>query len=650
MRADAQRSNQHSDQQNQNRPNSSDPMMEPGRQNEPPQWVRVGNFLLLTFVVFYAVQMISQSNSRELTFTEFKERVTSGQVSEVTIEGHQVRGTLKAAEGSGDASGEQAFRSHVPEVGETGILELLEQNGVAVTAEESGQDLLTRVLVNFLPWLILLAVFIYFWQRMARQMVSQQGGGLFSMGKSRAKRFREDQPSKTFKDIAGSDNAKKDLTEIVDYLKNPSYYQSLGAKLPRGVLMVGPPGTGKTLMARAVAGEADVPFFSISGSEFIEMFVGVGASRVRNMFEEARKEAPAIIFIDELDAIGRSRGAGVGGGHDEREQTLNQILSEMDGFSPHETVVVIAATNRPDVLDPALLRPGRFDRKVTLDRPHREARERILEIHTQAMPLGDDVDLAAVARRTVGFSGADLENLANEAALFAGREETKIIELHHFDLARDKILMGAEREQTLSDDEKRVIAFHESGHALAALLFPKADPLEKVTIIPRGRALGLTEQAPDEERLNMTASYARDRIAVMLGGRVSERLIFNEVSSGAENDIEQATKLARRMVSRWGMSDAIGPVSVSSSQEEVFLGHEISRERDFSEATAEKIDDEVRKLITGIEKDVTKRLEENRDQLERLANKLMEEETLEAKDIQSLLDIKDSHEKEHSEH
>ncbi|PXX93713.1 cell division protein FtsH [Marinobacter vulgaris] len=617
-----------------------DPMNETGQQNEPPQWVRVLNALLLAFLVFYAIQLVSQSGSQELSYNEFKERVTAGKVSEVTIEGHQVTGTMEDAGGSEDPSGQQMFRTYIPEVGDTQVVDLLEQNGVIITAKESGPDILSRLLVSFLPWLIILGLVIFFWQRMQRQMGSQQAGGLFSMGKSKAKRFSRDEPGKTFKDIAGSDNAKKDLTEIVDYLKNPDFYQRLGAKLPRGVLMVGPPGTGKTLMARAVAGEADVPFFSISGSEFIEMFVGVGASRVRNMFEEARKESPSIIFIDELDAIGRSRGAGVGGGHDEREQTLNQILSEMDGFSPHETVVVIAATNRPDVLDPALLRPGRFDRKVTLDRPHRQAREKILGIHTKAMPLGDDVDLAAVARRTVGFAGADLENLANEAALFAGRDDSKVVCMRHFDMARDKVLMGAKREQNLSDDEKKVIAFHESGHALTALLFPKADPLEKVTIIPRGQALGLTEQAPDEDRLNMTASYARDRIAVMLGGRASEQLIFNEVSSGAENDIEQATKLARRMVSRWGMSEVIGPMSVSSSQEEVFLGHEISREREYSEATAEKIDDEVRKLITGIEKEVNKRLEENRDQLERLANTLFEEETLEASDIDSLLDIR----------
>ncbi len=624
--------------QRQGRP--PDPASESSQNVEPPRWARILNLLLLAFVIFYAVQWISQSGAREISYNTFKERVTSGQVDEVTIEGHQVRGVMKPEDESDDAAAPELFRTHIPEVGDTGIVPLLEDNGVTITAMESGPDLFSRLLISFLPWLIILGLMIFAWQRMQRQMGGQQAGGLFNMGRSTARRVQKDEPSKTFADIAGADNAKKDLSEIVDYLKNPDFYQRLGAKLPRGVLMVGPPGTGKTLMARAVAGEAEVPFFSISGSEFIEMFVGVGASRVRNMFEEARKESPAIIFIDELDAIGRSRGTGVGGGHDEREQTLNQILSEMDGFSPHETVVVISATNRPDVLDPALLRPGRFDRKVTLDRPHRQARERILQIHTRDMPLADDVELAAVARRTVGFAGADLENLANEAALFAGRDDSEVVRMKHFDGARDKVLMGAEREQNLSDEEKRVIAFHESGHALTALLFPKADPLEKVTIIPRGRALGLTEQAPDEDRLNMSVSYARDRIAVMLGGRVSEQLIFNEVSSGAENDIDQATRLARRMVSRWGMSQVVGPMSVSSSQEEVFLGHEISREREFSEATAEKVDDEVRKLITDIEAEVNRRLEKHRDQLERLGNTLLEEETLGAGEIDSLLDLK----------
>lgn len=627
-------------QDNQQRRPTTDPMNQDNRQPEPPpQWTRVVNALLVAFLVFYAIQLMSQGGVEQLTFSEFKERVSAGQVDSVIIEGHQVTGTLETAGDTDGTATSQRFRSHIPEVGDSQILSLLENNGVSIDVRESGGDWWTRLLISFLPWLLILGLFLFFWQRMQSQMGGQQSGGLFNIGKSRARRFRRDDPQKTFDDVAGAENAKKDLAEIVDYLKNPGDYRRLGAKLPRGLLMVGPPGTGKTVMARAVAGEAGVPFFSISGSEFIEMFVGVGASRVRSMFEEARKEAPAIIFIDELDAIGRSRGAGVGGGHDEREQTLNQILSEMDGFAPHEAVVVIAATNRPDVLDPALLRPGRFDRKVVLDRPHREAREMILGIHTRTMPLADDVDLGALARRTVGFAGADLENLANEAALFAGRDDSKMVTMHHFDLARDKILLGAEREQSLSDEEKRVIAYHESGHALTALLFPRTDPLEKVTIIPRGQALGATEQAPDEDRLNMTASYARDRIAVMLGGRVSEQLVFGEVSSGAENDIEQATRLARRMVSRWGMSDVVGPVSVSASKEEVFLGQEISREKEFSEATAEKVDAEVRKLITGIEAEVRQRLRDNRQRLDTLANALLEEETLEADQINRLLDL-----------
>ncbi len=618
---------------------------------EPPSWLRFMNALLLGFLVFYLLQVFTQSGVRELSFTEFKERVNEGQVKEVTIEGHQVRGLLESEEKTEDGETEPSpFRSHIPEFADSDLLRLLEQNEVTINAEESGRDWWSRLLISFLPWLIILGIIFYFAQRMQKQMGSQQGGGMFSFGRSKAKRFREDQPSKNFDDVAGSENAKKDLGEIVDYLRDPSYYERLGAKLPRGLLMVGPPGTGKTLMARAVAGEADVPFFSISGSEFIEMFVGVGASRVRDMFKQARKEAPSIIFIDELDAIGRSRGTGVGGGHDEREQTLNQILSEMDGFSEGETVVVIAATNRPDVLDPALMRPGRFDRKVTLDRPHKEAREKILQLHAKKIELHKNVDLEAVSRRTVGFSGAELENLVNEAALFAGREGAKAVEMKHFDQARDKILMGSEREHHMGEKERRIIAYHESGHALTALLFPKADPLEKVTIIPRGQALGATEQAPDEDRLNMGFSYLKDRIAVMLGGRVSEKLIFDEYSSGAENDIDQATRLARRMVSRWGMSDAIGPVSCSTSQEEVFLGREISREREFSEKTLERIDAEVYRLITDIEVEVGKRLKDKQDKLEKLAETLLEEETLGADEIDDLLgkEIADSNRRQGS--
>ncbi|MFE8070080.1 ATP-dependent zinc metalloprotease FtsH [Marinobacteraceae bacterium S3BR75-40.1] len=611
--------------------------MQPQQPPQPPQWVRLLNFLLLGFVIFYAVQLLTDSGYPHLTYTEFKQKVGAGQVEQVTIEGQKVTGILAASsQGQGDRQQADHFTTHIPPMADGRILDLLEKNNVTIDAEEAQQDWWMRMLISFLPWLLLMVIIFVGMRRMQQQMGGQQSG-LFSFGKSKAKRYSKDQPKKTFDDVAGAENAKKDLSELVDYLREPDAYQRLGAKLPNGMLMVGPPGTGKTLMARAVAGEAEVPFYSISGSEFIEMFVGVGASRVRDMFEEARKNAPSIIFIDELDAIGRSRGTGVGGGNDEREQTLNQILSEMDGFSPHEAVVVIAATNRPDVLDPALLRPGRFDRKVTLDRPHREARQRILELHCRKVPLAEDVDLAAIARRTVGFAGAELENLVNEAALFAGREDADKVTMAHFDVARDKLLMGAEREQTISDDEKRVIAYHESGHALSALLFPKADPLEKVTIIPRGQALGATEQAPDEDRFNMTVSYARDRIAVMLGGRVSEKLVMGEVSSGAESDIEQATKLARRMVSRWGMSDSIGPVSCSASQEEVFLGREISREREHSEATAERIDVEVRKLITDIEAEVEKRLADHRQQLDKLATTLLDEETLDADQIDRLL-------------
>jgi cell division protease FtsH len=616
---------------------SQDLWPEPGTQRSPPPWLRFIHIVLLGFVFFLLFQWLSPDDTEELSFTEFRNSVIADQVQEVTLEGHRVTGELVTFNADGQAQ-TQRFSSHIPEFADSALLNLLEEHNVHIHAEETGRDLWAGLLIGFLPWLILLVLIFYFAQRMQNQMAGgQQSGGMFNFGRSKAKRFRADQPSKTFEDIAGAENAKRDLGEIVDYLSDPSYYRRLGAKLPRGVLMVGPPGTGKTVMARAVAGEAKVPFFSISGSEFIEMFVGVGAARVRDMFEQARKEAPSIIFIDELDAIGRSRGTGVGGGHDEREQTLNQILSEMDGFSPHETVVVLAATNRPDVLDPALMRPGRFDRKVVLDRPHRDAREKILHVHVRKVPLSDDVDLAAIARRTVGFSGADLENLVNEAALLAGREGAEKVSLAHFDRARDKILMGAEREQNMGPAEKRVIAYHESGHALTALLFPKADPLEKVTIIPRGQALGATEQAQDEDRLNMSASYARDRIAVMLGGRMAEKLIFNEVSSGAESDIEQATKLARRMISRWGMSETIGPVSCSSSQEEVFLGREIARDRDFSEATLERIDTEVHTLITDIEAKVERCLSENRDKLEQLAETLLEEETLDAARVDALL-------------
>jgi cell division protease FtsH len=423
----------------------------------------------------------------------------------------------------------------------------------------------------------------------------------------------------------------------VAYLKEPERFRKLGVKIPRGVLLMGPPGTGKTLLAKAVAGEADVPFYSISGSEFVEMFVGVGASRVRDMFANAKKESPAIIFVDEIDSVGRARGAGLGGGHDEREQTLNQILAEMDGFDAHEAVVVMAATNRPDVLDPALLRPGRFDRKITLELPQRQARLKILKVHTRKVPLSDDVDLESIAAGTVGFSGADLENLINEAALIAAREEKPAVERVDFEQARERILFGSEREDLNIEKEKRAIAYHESGHALVAWLLPDTDPLKKVTIIPRGRALGVTEQVPEEDRHNVVRSYLLDRIAVMLGGRAAEKVVFGQVSSGAEQDLKEVTKLARRMVCQWGMSDRLAPVAFRHGEEHVFLGREMTQAKDFSEHTARIIDEEISAIAREMEEKAVALLTDHRDRLDALAEALIERETLAAEEIEELL-------------
>lgn len=494
-----------------------------------------------------------------------------------------------------------------------------------------------RALIALLPWVLIIGLFWYASKKMQKGLAGG-GGGLFDFAKSKAKKFRVEDSRVTFDNVAGLENAKADLREITDYLKNTERYRKLGAKIPRGILLMGPPGTGKTLLARAVAGEAGAPFFSISGSEFIEMFVGVGASRVRDMFESAKKEAPSIIFIDEIDSVGRARGTGLGGGHDEREQTLNQILGEMDGFDPHEAVVVLAATNRPDVLDPALLRPGRFDRKTTLDMPDKKARIEILKIHTRDVILADDVDMDRLASLTVGFSGADLENMINEAALLAGRENKEEVDMTSLLGARDKIVLGGKREMVIGDEERRWIAYHESGHAVAASLLPNADPLDKVTIIPRGHALGATEQIPEEERHNLPQSYLRDRIGVMLGGRVSEKIIFDEISTGAEEDLRQATRLARYMVSRWGMSEKLGPIAFRRSEEHVFLGREMAQQQDFSEHTARIIDEEISALIKNIEKEIAALLNDHRPQLEALAEALLQKETLEAEEIKSILE------------
>jgi cell division protease FtsH len=491
------------------------------------------------------------------------------------------------------------------------------------------------LLIFVLPWILIIGYFAYASKRMKGMMGGT--GGLFGVGKSRAKRFRASSSNITFEDVAGLQNAKQDLHEIIDYLKEPKKFSVLGADIPKGILLMGPPGTGKTLLARASAGEANVPFFSISGSEFIEMFVGVGASRVRDMFEDAKREAPSIIFIDEIDSVGRIRGTGLGGGHDEREQTLNQILSEMDGFEPHQSVVVIAATNRPDVLDPALIRPGRFDRQIALELPQKQAREKILKIHTRHVPLADDVDLENLSKRTVGFSGADLKNVVNEAALLAGRKDKKMVDAQDFEEARDKILLGAEREEMLSDEEKKLVAYHEAGHTLVAEIVPNADRLQKVTIIPRGRSLGATEQVPEIDRHNLKRAYLLDRITVTLGGRAAEKLVFDEISTGGADDLKQVTQLARRMICQWGMSDKLGPVTFRQGEEHPFLGRELAQAKDFSESTARIIDEEIQSIVSEMEQKAFDILKEHRDTLNALAEALLEHETLEYDDVEAIV-------------
>jgi cell division protease FtsH len=495
------------------------------------------------------------------------------------------------------------------------------------------------LLISFLPWVLILGLLFYASKKMQERMTGGgKGGGIFGFSRSKAKLFDKKSIDVTYGEVAGLDNAKKELQEIKEYLKDPAKFQRLGGELPRGILLVGPPGVGKTLLAQATAGEADVPFYSISGSEFIEMFVGVGASRVRDMFKKAKKDAPAIIFIDEIDSIGRVRGTGLGGGHDEREQTLNQILSEMDGFSPHESVIVMAATNRPDVLDPALIRPGRFDRRITLDLPQKKARQKILETHTREVPLADDVDLEDVAQRTPGLSGADLKNLVNEAALLAARKDKKQVEAEDFDEARDKILMGLEREDVIKEEDKKVIACHESGHALMAELLPDADPLQKVTIIPRGRSLGATEQIPEEERHNIKRSYLLDRLAIMLGGRAAEKIVYEDVSTGAADDLKKATELARRMVCQWGMSEKLGPVTFRVGETHPFLGRELTESRDFSEHTARLIDEEIKSIVGKMEKKAEEMLGANRDSLDALSEQLLKHETLTKEEVDKILE------------
>src|SRR6202453_5248722 len=567
------------------------------------------------------------SHDREISFSQFMQDGQQGKISDVTVINSEVHGHY--------ASDREAFHTTVP-ANYPDMFKILEDNHVVITIKDTQGNSWLPILLNFAPIIVIAAL----WFFMLRQM--QSGGNkALSFGKSRARLLSMQQKKITFKDVAGVDEAKEELKEIIEFLREAQKFQKLGGRIPKGVLLVGPPGTGKTLLARAVAGEANVPFFSISGSDFVEMFVGVGASRVRDLFEQGKKNAPCIIFIDEIDAVGRHRGAGLGGGHDEREQTLNQLLVEMDGFESNEGVILMAATNRPDVLDPALLRPGRFDRRVVVSRPDVRGREEILRVHTRKIPLAEDVDLTVLARGTPGFSGADLANMVNEAALAAARQNRKAVLMYDFEVAKDKVLMGAERKSMLlTDEEKKVTAYHEAGHALVAAKLPGSDPVHKVTIIPRGMALGVTMQLPVDDRHNYTRDYLKTDLAILMGGRLAEELFLNQMSTGAGNDIERATEMARKMVCEWGMSD-LGPLTFGKKEEQIFLGREISQHRDYSEDTAIKIDGEVRKLVNYGYETAKNILQGNPDTLQKIAGALLAREVLDASEIGLLVEGKE---------
>jgi len=588
-------------------------------------WLVIGVSALLLWQVIQAGR--SGQKDKEVNFSQFMTDVDQGNVREVTVNGMEVRGKYK------DNS---AFHTTVPANYPDMIKTLRDKNVTTTFRDINNGSWPLQLLGTWAPLILLGAL----WFFMIRQM--QTGGNkALSFGKSRARLLSMQQKKVTFKDVAGVEEAKEELREIIEFLREAQKFQKLGGRIPKGVLLVGPPGTGKTLLARAVAGEANVPFFSISGSDFVEMFVGVGASRVRDLFEQGKKNAPCIIFIDEIDAVGRHRGAGLGGGHDEREQTLNQLLVEMDGFESNEGVILMAATNRPDVLDPALLRPGRFDRRVVVSRPDVRGREEILRVHTRKIPLAEDVDLSVLARGTPGFSGADLANMVNEAALAAARQNRKAVLMYDFEVAKDKVLMGVERKSMiLSDAEKKVTAFHEAGHALVAAKLPNSDPVHKVTIIPRGMALGVTMQLPIDDRHNYTKEYLQTDIAILMGGRIAEEMFLNQMSTGAGNDIERATELARKMVCEWGMSD-LGPLTFGKKEEQIFLGREIAQHRDYSEDTAIKIDGEVRKLVSLGYETAKQILEGNRESLQKIAAALLEREVLDASEIRLLLDGKE---------
>jgi cell division protease FtsH len=578
--------------------------------------------LVVVGVLIWNFSTKFQQHERTISFSELMSWADRGDVREVMITGQEISGTTKVNE---------PFHSYVPSQYEGFVNKLIEK-GVVVKAKEATASPWATLLYSWGPMLLIIGFWIFFMRQM------QSGGNkALSFGKSKAKLSSSSQKKVTFKDVAGVDEAKEELQEIIEFLKEPQKFQKLGGRIPKGVLLMGPPGTGKTLLARAVAGEANVPFFSISGSDFVEMFVGVGASRVRDLFEQGKKNAPCIVFIDEIDAVGRHRGAGLGGGHDEREQTLNQLLVEMDGFESNEGVILVAATNRPDVLDPALLRPGRFDRRIVVNRPDVKGREGILGVHTRKIPMSDDVQIAVLARGSAGFSGADLANLVNEAALNAARYNQKVVRMHDFEFAKDKVLMGSERRSMIiSDAEKRVTAIHEAGHALLTVLLPYADPIHKVTIIPRGMALGLTQQLPADEKHNYSRDYLSDQIAILLGGRIAEEITMDSLTTGAGNDLERATELARKMVCEWGMSDAMGPLTFGKKEEQIFLGREIAQHQDYSEDTALKIDQEVKRFVTDNYQRARALLTGSKDVLLKMADALLAREVLDAEQVKRI--------------
>ncbi|WP_336278526.1 ATP-dependent zinc metalloprotease FtsH [Bartonella sp. CB175] len=590
-------------------------------------WGVIALVLIVSFSLFNGDNQ--RSGGGEISYSEFLKKVDNNEIKSVTIQGQKL---------TGQTAEYRIISTYAPR--DPGLVQKLESKNVDVKAipESSGNNIFLNLLFSLLPVLIIVGVWIFF----MRQMQSGSRGAM-GFGKSKAKLLNEAQGRVTFQDVAGVEEAKQDLQEIVDFLREPQKFQRLGGRIPRGVLLVGPPGTGKTLLARSIAGEANVPFFTISGSDFVEMFVGVGASRVRDMFEQAKKNAPCIIFIDEIDAVGRHRGAGLGGGNDEREQTLNQLLVEMDGFEPNESIILIAATNRPDVLDPALLRPGRFDRQVVVPNPDVIGREQILKVHVRNVPLAPNVDLKVLARGTPGFSGADLMNLVNEAALMAASRNKRVVTMQEFEDAKDKVMMGAERRSTaMTQEEKELTAYHEAGHAIVALNVPVADPVHKATIVPRGRALGMVMQLPEGDRYSMSYRWMISRLAIMMGGRVAEELKFGKenITSGASSDIEQATKLARAMITRWGFSDLLGNVAYGDNQDEVFLGHSVARTQNVSEETARMIDSEVRKLIDGAYAHATKILKEKKKEWFALAQGLLEYETLTGAEINEVIEGK----------